>query len=101
MSADNWTICPKCKSRDAVLNEARILAPAKAYGKVSPDAYAKLLEQAQNLIQTEDTLREDYEIGIRNGKFSVDYCASCQACDFIHKFKYEEDLVAIHAGGGG
>lgn len=57
MSADNWTICPKCKK---------------------------------------DTLREDYEVGIRNGVFEVNYGASCvyeghkPGCGFKYSYRRSE-----------
>jgi len=92
MSADNWTICPACKKRVDALNEARINAPALAYGKVSAEEYGRLIEAAKNLLPHEDTLREDYFVGINDGKFSVSYAGRCSACTFVHRFKHEEQL---------
>ena len=49
-------------------------------------------------------LREDFDIGIYNGKFEVDYKGECQGdtekrnfpfkgCGFIHRFKHEERVT--------
>jgi hypothetical protein len=78
MSANNYTICPKCKaSREKTLSEA--------YGKVTPQEYEDLLEASPEC----DDLREDWEVGIWKGKFIVDYRARCSACSFTFSYKYE------------
>lgn len=38
-------------------------------------------------------LREDFEVGIWDQKFYVDYGASCRQCKFKHRFKVEEPLA--------
>ncbi len=83
MSADNWAECPRCggKSRHA-------------YGKVSEADYRKLLEQPR------ETLREDYEIGIYDGKFHIGYRGECcdlsghgfKGCGFKFTFEHEEEV---------
>ena len=35
-------------------------------------------------------LREDYDIGIYDGKFEVIYSGECAECDFRKKYNYEE-----------
>ncbi len=37
-------------------------------------------------------LREDYEIGIYKGKFSVSYGAICEACNFEFPYKHEQAI---------
>lgn len=92
MSADNWTYCPRCRERTDKLNETRIKAPGKAYGKVAQDIYLKLLEDAKKLVPYDESLREDYEIGIdKEGKFYVDYSAGCD-CGFKFQYKHEEKI---------
>lgn len=96
MSADNWTICPRCRAKVDKLNEARIAAPGLAYGKVSQDKYARLVDEAKNLIPYEDSLREDYEIGIVQGKgvpvqFYVSYSGQCD-CGFAFSFNKEQKI---------
>ena len=75
MSADNWTICPQCsktyRSRAAVGKQAL----NDAYGKVSLEEYQNLQDNFHNVVKEEDdleeTLREDYQQGIRQGTYSV------------------------------
>jgi len=38
------------------------------------------------------TLREDYEIGIFQGEFSVEYCGQCSECGFKFEFKHSEKI---------
>lgn len=47
MSADNWSICPKCKATADQKHEERIRAPGQAYGKVSQGEYDRLLAEAK------------------------------------------------------
>ena len=89
MSADNWTTCPKCKAaHDAAVAKAMQKAQS-SYGKASQEKYAENLRRAQTLELTacEDTLREDYEIGVDGDTFAVSYCASCDRCDFTFEFR--------------
>ena len=89
MSANNWTTCPKCKAaHDAAVANAMRKAQS-SYGKVSQEKYAANLRHAQMLELTacEDTLREDYEIGIDGDTFEVSYRASCDRCDFRFDFR--------------
>lgn len=72
MSADNWTICPRCA--------------VKGY-------------QA-GIFDTDDTLREDYEQGIyefQPGKFeySVHYVASCSECGFYYVHEYRKPIEGM------
>ena len=87
MSADNWTTCPRCKQKteDKVKNAA--------YGMVSESEYQALLK-AQNDMQSGRLLplREDFEVGIRNGVFEVYYYASCEKCGFEFSFEHKEKV---------
>lgn len=92
MSADNWTICPQCRKHVDKLNDARAKAPALNYGKVTAEQYLKLVGAAKNPVPYEETLREDYEIGIvqtdcDKPSFYVSYKAACQSCTFKYEFK--------------
>lgn len=67
MSADNWTVCPKC------WNEGRVLrmTDLEPYAELPP------------------TMREDYEIGLdEEGDFTVSYRCYCKTCKFIWRFSY-------------
>ncbi len=93
MSADNWGVCPRCKVRIAQEKEAKHVAAAKAYGKVSPDEWRQMLKDAEVEPREEATLREDYEIRTSaSGAFYVSYSCRCETCGFRHKFKHEEQL---------
>ena len=91
MSADNWTICPQCCARAEKRREAMLKKAADSYGKISPEEYLKLREEAQKAPNVEPTLREDYEIGMdETGFFEVAYSCACRACGFAHKHEHSE-----------
>jgi hypothetical protein len=91
MSADNWTYCPKCKKDNERKNAARLQEAQEAYGKIPAPDYLALVAAAEKPIPLEDTLREDYEIGINSdGVFRVSYSCSCHDCGFSFEFKREE-----------
>ncbi len=99
MSADNWTKCPKC-CEEATKRKASAMAKAKQmYGKVDAEKFMAATESARRLpnIPGEDTLREDYEIGIdgSTGGFSVSYAASCRKCGFRFVFKRDVSAEAV------
>jgi hypothetical protein len=60
-----------------------------SYGKVSAEEYLCLTKQFEKPVEREQTLREDYELGIVENKFYVSYRASCTACKFSFTFKEE------------
>lgn len=67
MSADSFSVCPRCAER---------LAKIDPFGGV------------------EETLREYYEFYIdpKTGKFSANYDASCDECEFEFSFNHEEKV---------
>ena len=91
MSADNWAICPKCKEKNDELNKKRILDTAKKYGKIPAEEYITLAKETSKPIEIEETMREDYEIGVdEDGVFNVDYFCSCAKCGFKYAYKHSE-----------
>lgn len=94
MSADNWTVCPKC-----VANRVKDVENAQSiidsgYGAVSEQVYKDaltLLNLNHKYVQPK-TLREDWEIGIFDGQFEYSYRASCRACDFRFNRSEEEEI---------
>ncbi len=94
MSADNWSICPRCdalhiKEQEKVANKV-----ADAYGKISRTEWEQMKAEAKKIKPLELTLREDYEFFLdRDGSFCAAYSASCNVCDFKHEFKHEEQLA--------
>lgn len=93
MSADNWTECPKCSKEALDAHGAKLEAAQASYGNVSAKEYRKLILEAEKPYEPEITLREDYEIGIYNGKFRVSYRAHCSVCGFTYKYSFEADPV--------
>ena len=85
MSADNWTKCPRCykKAEDKA---------ALVYGKVSREEYERI-RRAVPEDGPEETLREDYEIGIYDGMFEVTYSGYCAECGFEFNFEHKTPVL--------
>lgn len=96
MSADNWTQCPKCTKaqRDAAATRDRQLQ--EAYGKVSAAEYLKMATAPLPTVTSKDmrtdTFREDYEIGVYEGVFEIDYGGECQKCGFKVVFNHKRSV---------
>lgn len=94
MSADRWSICPKCTK---IAKEQKATLKTKvetAYGKVSEQEYHRLLESAGKRVDLEETLRENFDIGIWDDQFQVSYSGSCEKCGFKKEFK-TQSLIEI------
>lgn len=99
MSADRYSICPKC-------HEAHIQKLAdldkqirEAYGVLPFDEYEKLkeLRELTEELDPKTTLREDWEIYIDSGitpdaTLNVSYEARCSECGFGFKLKEAHDM---------
>lgn len=94
MSADNWTICPKCERKDRVDKEKALDIAIINYGKVSAEEYEHAIFKARKGLENEydPTFREDWEIGLIGDEFAVRYRGSCTNCDFAYKFDFEKQL---------
>ena len=91
MRADNWGECPRCKALEIVKHEQRKKDALDAYGRLSPAEYMRLVIEAENPPATNETFREDYEIGLyKDGTFRVDYGGRCQVCGLRFEYKHEE-----------
>lgn len=94
MSADNWAICPKCLELAQDRQEALEEKLEKSYGVVSPEQYLRLFEKSREKPKLEQTLREDYEIGILNtAEFYVRYKGACTKCGFNYEYKYDQNII--------
>lgn len=94
MSADNWTICPRCEEIEQVTFDSARKAIEATYGKVSATEYKEAVRAlGSGPASPVASLREDYEIGVREGVFDVYYTASCRACGFSFEYNYEEEIV--------
>lgn len=83
MSADRWSICPRCQDRANAEQARKMTTAIDAYGKVPAKQYLVLLE----------TFREDYAFyGVDEGIIYADYSGHCQECglnvDFTHKHPF-------------
>ena len=92
MSADDWSVCPKCRDTHAKAAEKAKLDAGEAYGKVSPEEYLKMLEAVtswKNPAEAEATFREDYEFyGAEDGEIHAIYSGHCSVCGLTCKFKH-------------
>lgn len=112
MSADNWTICPRCEEKrletyKRALEESSIRLKKKIEDlaketnlpvPLNPEEYKIRLTEiikAEETVQpeAEDTLREDFDIGIYEGHFSIEYEAKCTKCGF--EFSFYPDKVKV------
>ena len=94
MSASNWAQCPKCKKLAEDKRSALKRKLETAYGQVLEQEYHRLLEEYEKKIELEDTLREDYAIGIWDDMFQVSYSGRCERCGFKKEFK-AQSLIKI------
>lgn len=98
--AKNWKTCHNCADiRNKAISEA-LKELSEAYGKIPEKEYQRRKsrlghgkywepdEDEEHINITYETLREDYEHYFENGKFVINYSASCDRCGF--NFKYEE-----------
>lgn len=91
MGADHWAICPVCRVIAIKAREKRYIKADAAYGKKPQTEYIALLAEAEKPIKLEQTLREDYGLGIGiDGKFGLSYRAHCTTCLFAFEYKHEE-----------
>lgn len=93
MSADNWTYCPKCHKNELDTRSKKELAIKQSYGKMSAEEYLQSIKQLEEPVEYEQSLRENYEFGIFEGKFFVSYRASCSVCKYTFTFKEERAAV--------
>ncbi len=93
MSADRWALCPKCMEQARAAEAALMQKIQQGYGEISEAEYHVLLEELQEMDQLPDrNLREDWELGIRDGVFKVSYYAQCMECAFVKEFTHREEL---------
>lgn len=99
MSADAWAPCPKCQhvSRQQAEEERKVYEDA--YGKVPEEQYLELraevkkIEEERLAAGEEGNFRENYEIGLIDGKFMVNYRGFCTVCGFKIVYKVDDGKV--------
>lgn len=93
MTADNWDICPWCKKLVEKRKEEKIRLAKESYGNVRIEDFERLRLEATKQTKLDETLREDYSIGITvDEDFYVEYSARCLVCGFSFKFKHEQKV---------
>lgn len=94
MSADNWTICPKCERKDHDEKEKALKKATESYGRVPADQYEHMIAEARKEFneQIEESFREDYEIGLIGDEFAITYQGSCRNCKFTYSFSFQKQL---------
>lgn len=93
MSADNWVVCPECLKKARAKKTELDKAVKNAYGKVSREEHRRLTLVADDFVVPNcRTFREDYEIGIWEGKFFIGYFGKCRECGLEKSFKHEEQF---------
>lgn len=92
MSADNWTMCPRCVMADEEDRAKKSREVNKLYGVVSQEEYVVALNASKERKFIDDSLHENYSVGIENGVFEVTYSASCSKCHFKFEYKYTKDV---------
>jgi rubredoxin len=88
MSANNWAICPQCEQRKKKLEEE----VKGLYGQIPAEDYLRKVEELKTQKKDQYTLREDYEIGIYQGRFNVNYRGSCEVCGFTYNYEYRDKI---------
>lgn len=105
MSADAWSICPRClrDAQNTIENHRALLH--HYYGTVEPAEYLKMVnELAVMEIKLEKTIsngegdgytfRENYEFyGAETGVLKVSYSGVCQTCGLTLRFKQEHKIL--------
>lgn len=94
MSADRWSICPKCTERREQKIAKLHSDVEDSYGKVTIEEWDNLRARVRKLEDSdkEDTLCEDFDTRINEEWiFSVSYKAGCSECGFTYAFSTEID----------
>jgi hypothetical protein len=93
MSANRWSICPRCLKRFEAAKAKAAEELKKSYGKVPPNDYLVLVQMHEKDMarEIEYSLREDYWQGINNetGEYEVTYSGVCQECDYTFQFNHK------------
>ena len=92
MSADSWSICPKCHEKHDVSLVAFDRKVQDAYGEVPAEEYIRLLAELKEMENEKEeyTLRENYSQGIVDDEYCLRYSAGCTVCGWQYEKKINE-----------
>lgn len=91
MSADRWSVCPRCALRQEKKRAKSAATLEAKYGKVDLREWEKLRAKHLHLIDREmkATFREDFEVLPLDGDEVIfQYSGSCKECKLTTKFEY-------------
>lgn len=98
MSADRWSVCPRCALRTKK-KKAKSRANLEAkYGKVYLAEWAKLRTKHLALIDEEmpTNFREDFEVlPLEDEEVVFQYSGSCKECKLSTKFEYTNIIKGV------
>lgn len=99
MSADNWTICPKCLENKKIEYAKAFEDVENSYGEVSYKEFKKLEAKKKKALTAIDndnnarSLREDYEFFMTpEGILEISYLGRCSECGAEYKFNKKVDF---------
>jgi len=93
MSANQWSVCPRCRQTAAEEHKAAKKRLTESYGEVDKAEYDRLQRQLENFNEKlPDTLREVWEFQLINGSLNIYYGCTCEACNFKFDFVHEEPV---------
>ena len=93
MSPRAWGTCPACEKEARETKETEKKELAKQYGKIPPEEYIQRRTEVDKPIEVEETLRENYELGVdMDFKFTAYYRCHCENCGFEFKFEHEQEV---------
>ena len=95
MSANRYSICPRCYREAKNAHAAKVVLAEKAYGKATSVAYRKLCDEAQilNPVTLVENVREDWEFTLdKDGTFTAGYWATCETCGWTFKHTHKEQV---------
>ena len=73
MSADNWSMCPLCEKKKNEL-----------MGKMNAKEFSEIKDSFLHPdYETEETVREDYEVYFQDGNYCFDAHAECGVCGAV------------------
>lgn len=84
MSADRWSVCPRCVQFAEREREAAFQKAKQAYGKVDAETYLQMIRDAERIDPSRQRmpsdLREDFSQGLKDGTYISEYHCHCQKC---------------------
>lgn len=93
MSSDRWSTCPKCQEVADHKQKRTQEDIAEARRARNFTLFETLLTQSIQPVQLQETLQQDWEIGIVNTGwkgFEVYFEASCRVCGFKYSFRVKD-----------